>query len=53
MAREWFAIKTAEMNEQHRSKVIASLEKDIFPFVGKKAVTDINAPELLALFRAC
>lgn len=51
VAREWFAIKTAEMNEQHRSKVIASLEKDIFPFVGKKAVTDINAPELLALFR--
>jgi integrase len=51
LAREWFAVKTADLNAQHRGKVIASLEKDIFPFIGSKSSTDIEAPELLTLLR--
>lgn len=51
VAREWFAIKTAEMNEQHRGKVIASLEKDVFPYIGGKLITEISAPEILSLLR--
>jgi integrase len=51
LAREWFAVKTADLTAQHRGKVIASLEKDIFPFIGSKPATDIEAPELLTLLR--
>lgn len=53
VAREWFE-KFSESNgwaENHSSKIIARMEKDIFPWLGKRPVDQITAPELLTVIR--
>jgi integrase len=51
IAREWFAIKMSDKAEGHRVKVIASLENDVFPYLGNKPVDEITAPEILEVLR--
>ena len=51
IAREWH-VKFSEMwTEKHRSNILARLEKDIFPFLGKKPISVIKAPDLLEIVR--
>lgn len=53
IAREWFE-KFKDSNdwaENHSSKVINRLEKDIFPWIGKRPINEITAPELLTVVR--
>lgn len=47
IAREWFAKRQTVWAESHSSKVIARLEKDLFPWLGSRPIAEITAPELL------
>ena len=51
IAREWFDTWKVDKTEGHYSKVIARLEKDIFPYIGGRPVAEISAPEVLAVCR--
>lgn len=51
IAREWWAVKMADKSESHRKRVLISLEKDVFPFIGSKAVSEITPPEVLEVAR--
>ncbi|TDG02204.1 DUF4102 domain-containing protein [Paraburkholderia guartelaensis] len=51
VAREWYERMMSDKAESHRVKVIARLENDIFPWLGKRPICDITAPEVLACLR--
>jgi integrase len=45
--REWHAYMLQSWSEGHAGKVLALLEKDLFPFVGARPLASITAPEVL------
>jgi len=51
VARDWFKIKSPGWVPSYSEKVIARLEKDVFPWVGSRPIGEINAPEILAVLR--
>ena len=51
VAREWFMGRKPNWKENHSSKIIARLEKDIFPWLGARPISEITAPELLTAIR--
>jgi integrase len=51
IAREWFASRASTWAASHASKIIQRLEKDVFPWIGGRAIADIAAPELLRVLR--
>lgn len=51
IAREWFVRHAPNWKENHSSKIIARLEKDIFPWIGARPIAEIAAPALLATMR--
>ena len=51
VAREWFNEHKDTWNKSHGERIIRRLEKDVFPWVGKKNIADITAPELLTVIR--
>jgi integrase len=51
VAREWFETWQADKAESHSSKIIARLEKDIFPWLGGKPIAEITAPMVLEALR--
>lgn len=51
IAREWFTKFSAEWSPIHAEKIIRRLEKDIFPWLGKRPAAAITAPELLSALR--
>ena len=51
VAREWFMGRRHNWKENHSSKIITRLEKDIFPWLGTCPVGEITAPELLTAIR--
>jgi len=51
VAREWFAKFKPQWAEGHAEKIIARLEKDIFPWVGGRPIAEVTAPELLSVLR--
>jgi integrase len=51
IAREWFTKFSAEWAPSHSYKIIRRLERDIFPWIGKRPIAGINAPELLSVLR--
>lgn len=51
IAREWFIRHAPNWKENHSSKIIARLEKDVFPWIGVRPITEITAPALLAAIR--
>jgi integrase len=53
VAREWFDKfrKSNDWEDNHASKILGRLEKDIFPWMGKRPINEITAPELLAVVR--
>ena len=50
IAREWLGINDL-WSDRHRKRVLKSLEKDVFPFIGNRPITEIHPPELLAVIR--
>jgi len=51
VARDWFVRHAPNWKENHSSKIIARLEKDIFPYIGARPIVEIAAPALLARIR--
>ena len=51
IAREWYALQVNTWADNHGSRILRRFERDIFPWVGKRPVTEITAPELLTTLR--
>lgn len=51
IAREWHSKKLTEWTDNHGKEVMSSLERDIFPFLGKMELDDIDTPRLLQVLR--
>jgi integrase len=51
VAREWFTKFSSEWVPNHRANVIRLFERDIFPMIGARAVSDVKVPELLTMLR--
>ena len=51
IAREWFARLKPTWNNDHADRIIARLERDIFPWVGGRPIAEVTAPDLLAALR--
>ncbi|VBO96142.1 tyrosine-type recombinase/integrase [Burkholderia pseudomallei] len=51
VAREWFKRMMRDKAESHKVKVIARLENDIFPWLGKRPIAEITALEVLECLR--
>lgn len=51
IAREWYAKQEANWAPSHGTKIIRRLERDIFPWLGKRPISDITAPDLLKALR--
>ncbi len=51
VAREWHENNKHTWVAKHSANVLKRLEGDIFPKLGKRPITDITAPELLAVLR--
>jgi hypothetical protein len=51
VGREWYAKQAEVWVPEHASRILSRLERDIFPFLGDHPITEIKAPELVAVFR--
>lgn len=51
IAREWFDRHAPNWSDTHSSKIIARLEKDVFPWIGTQPISEITAPKLLSVVR--
>lgn len=51
VAREWYERMMSTRAKSHREKVFARLQNDIFPWLGKRPIAEITAPEVLACLR--
>lgn len=51
IAREWFGRQEPTWVPSHSEKIISRLERDLFPWLGKRDISTITAPELLAVLR--
>lgn len=51
IARERFAKHKANRAAGHADKIIQRLERDIFPWIGGHPISEIKAPDLLAVIR--
>ncbi|HWU35760.1 MAG TPA: integrase arm-type DNA-binding domain-containing protein [Methylovorus sp.] len=47
LAREWAAVHMVGKSETHVARTMRRFELYLFPWIGGKAIADINAPELL------
>ena len=51
VAREWFLMWKDDHSKSHVSRTLSRLEKDIFPWLGSRAMVDIEPPEILMVLR--
>lgn len=51
VAREWHTNKLGGWSEGHGHNVLHRLEADVFPYIGSRPITEIDAPELLDVLR--
>jgi len=51
VAREWFAKHSPSWAESHSKKIIRRFELNVFPWLGRRPVSDITPPELLDVLR--
>ena len=52
IAREWFdEIFTPNWTTGHAATIMSRLELDLFPWIGKRPIAEIKAPELLTVLR--
>lgn len=48
IALEWYGLQTPGWSPSHATRTLRNLEKDLFPYVGAKLLTDIHPMELMA-----
>ena len=51
IAREWFAKYEPTWAKDHGNRTIRRFERDVFPWIGGRAIADVTAPELLGAVR--
>jgi integrase len=51
IAREWLGKQSETWTSSHLEKITRRLEKDIFPWLGKRPITDITAKELRGVLK--
>lgn len=51
VTREWFAKQSTAWVQAHAKRKLQLFERDIFPWIGNRAIAEITAPELLAILR--
>lgn len=51
VAREWYARFSQKWAPGHADKIIRRLERDVFPWIGKRVIGEITAPDLLTVLR--
>ncbi|MCE5283251.1 MAG: integrase arm-type DNA-binding domain-containing protein, partial [Deltaproteobacteria bacterium] len=51
IGREWHAKFTSTWTPGHAVTIMSRLERDLFPWIGKRPINQIKAPELLAVLR--
>ncbi len=51
VAREWFVKYSSNWVKSHSDKIIQRFERDIFPWVGNKPITEVTPPVLLSVIR--
>ena len=51
VAREWFNEYKDTWTASHGERIMRRLEKDVFPWIGKKDIAEITAPEVLTVIR--
>jgi len=52
VARQWFDSWKAARSPRHADYVIRRLEADVFPALGKRPISEIQAPELVKMMKA-
>lgn len=52
VARKWWSHWKPARSEQHASQVMRRFEADVFPHIGARPVTEIQASELVAMLKA-
>ena len=51
VAREWHMKFTPTWTEGHAGTILARLEQNVFPWLGKRPIAEIEAPDVLAALR--
>jgi len=51
IAREWHTKFKPSWTAGHAETIMSRLERDLFPWIGKRPIADIKAPELLKVLR--
>jgi len=51
VALEWYEKNMLTKSESHKKRTLSLLERDLFPWVGGRTISDIKAPELLSALR--
>ena len=50
-AREWHQNRSRVWSESHASNIMGRLERDVFPWLGNRPISEITVPELLKVLR--
>ncbi len=51
VAREWYEVKCEEWSDSYGDKIMRRFEVDVFPYIGKLPMAEIDPPTLLAVMR--
>ncbi|MCL5272695.1 MAG: tyrosine-type recombinase/integrase [Gammaproteobacteria bacterium] len=51
IAREWHTRFYSKWTKGHAERILIRLEQNIFPYIGKRPIMEIKAPEILAALR--
>ena len=51
IAREWFSKHSKNWAKSHSDRIIRRLERDVFPYLASRPISEIGAPELLSVMR--
>jgi integrase len=51
VAREWYSKYASSWSKAHGERIIRRFERDVFPWIGGRAVADVAASELLSVIR--
>ena len=51
VAREWLAGRQSHVAPDQHTKTLARLQNDVFPWIGKRPIAEIDAPEILTVLK--
>jgi len=51
VGQEWYETKKSGWSENYARKILLGLEKNIYPFIGNRPISEIKPPELLSVLR--